>query len=225
MITTVCSVWVQGNVPYSVDYVTKLHRMAGRQLTNTLHRHICFTDQPFKVPAPIMPVQISRHIGMAGWWSKIELFNPAHAHRLSARCLYLDLDSLVVGPLDDVAAHPGQLAIVPDGGGFQGKGPLRVVKRYNSSVMAWTPCPELHRLHTNWNPVVAQRLWGDQDWLGEQYPGAVLMPAHWFPRISELDGVDPRPLLPLNPARVVLCKHPKNAEAAQQLPWVNEVWR
>jgi len=62
-----------------------------------------------------------------GWWSKIELFRPG---LFEEPVLYLDLDTYVVGPLDEIASYRGPFAMLedflrPDG--------------YGSGVMAFTP--------------------------------------------------------------------------------------
>ncbi len=220
MIAVSC-VWVRGNVPYSVDYVARLRSMVSRHL-KVPHRFMCLTDRPNELPSGVIPVVIRGPVLIPGWWSKLELFNPAFRSAFGLRNLYLDLDSIIVSDLAPVVMHtgPGDLSIVPDGGTFQGRGHLRVVKRYNSSVMVWTPTPVLWSLWQDFNLGVTNRLWGDQDWIGEQYQDANLMPAEWFPRVSELGGNPPGP-----EAKVVLCKKPKNVEAAEQLPWVREAWQ
>jgi hypothetical protein len=75
------------------------------------------------------------------------------------------------------------------------------------------------KIFTMWSRDSADRLWGDQDWIGEVMPSAVTMPIKWFPRLSEA-----RPPWP-EETKVVLCKKPKNADAAKQFPWFDQAWR
>ena len=59
----------------------------------------------------------------------------------------------------------------------------------------------------------------DQDWIGEQCSTAPAMPAAWFPRLSvarEQWGDE---------AKVVLCKTPKNIDAARMWNWFDVMWR
>lgn len=56
------------------------------------HRFICLTDM--RVACASMPL---RH-GWPGWWSKIELFRGS----LPRPVFYLDLDTVIVGSLDDL---------------------------------------------------------------------------------------------------------------------------
>jgi hypothetical protein len=83
-------------------------------------------------------------------------------------------------------------------------------------VWDWDATPDLYR---NWTPAVARRLWGDQDWIGEQCAFARTMPADWFPRLSAGRRNWPET------SKVVLCKAPKNAEAALLWNWFDEMWR
>ena len=55
---------------------------------------------------------ISLAEGWPGWWSKIELFRLGLFS--GKRVLYLDLDTVVVGPLDDFAGYRGSRAVLRD---------------------------------------------------------------------------------------------------------------
>jgi hypothetical protein len=217
MITVAC-VWVQANVAYGLEYVTRLREMVDRHL-HERHEFACLTDRPWLVPEGIRAIPVWHDAALPGWWAKIRLFDPS-LFPPGRRVLYLDLDSIVVDNLRPIVdyAEVG-LALVPHEGTFTGRHGKAVVRRFNSSVMALTAgkCPELY---TKWSPLVASRLWGDQDWIGEQHPSARAMPIEWFPRISKLAGQ-----VPMAPAKVVLCKSPKNEEAAKRWPWVDQAWR
>lgn len=49
--------------------------------------------------------------GVSGWWSKISMFEPG---RFKGRCLFFDLDTVIVGSLDDIATYDGDFAMVRD---------------------------------------------------------------------------------------------------------------
>jgi len=188
--------------------------MVARHLSRP-HRFVCLTDQPWLIPAGIETVPIATPAGF-GWWAKVELFNRRHG--FSDRMLYLDLDSLVVAPLDPIVDVQSSFALVEPGGTFEGKDGLATVHRYNSSVMVWNPATQ-HRLFDKWTPQVAARLWGDQDWIGEQVTSADLFPSSWCPRLSAVAGP------PFGDAKVILAKVPKNADAAKLFPWFAERWQ
>lgn len=212
---TVCCVWVKGQVNYSPEYVERLEMMVRRWMLGKEHSFVCLTDRPWELKA-VDTIPIAGPGKLKGWWSKVRLFDSALM--LTGRILYLDLDTLIVGPLGPILDYPSSFALAPTGGTFEGKGNLKVVKRFNSSVMVWDAGVN-YRLFDDWTPSVAARLWGDQDWIGEQFPSAACMPAEWFPRISEL-GTEP----PSKEAKVVLVKTPKNEEAAKRWPWFEKAW-
>lgn len=54
------------------------------------HRFVCLSDVP--VPCDRIPLATK----WPGWWPKIELFRPG---LLTGRTLYLDLDTIITGPL------------------------------------------------------------------------------------------------------------------------------
>jgi hypothetical protein len=216
MVTIAC-VWVSGNVPYSVEYVTNLRAMVAKHLTRP-HDFVCFTDRPWLVPAGITSIPIHSPAPLPGWWAKIQLFRPK---QFTGRVLYLDLDTVIVGSLDPIVDYPAELALLPHAGTFEGKDGRRVIKRFNSSVMVWNAdCELVSQVQTGWSADVANELWGDQDWLARECPEASIMPASWAPRLSELKGQPPN-----SDARVVLVKTPKNHIAADLYPWVAEAWR
>lgn len=212
---TVACVRVSGNVPYGVEYVAKLRGMVARHLSRPFE-FVCLTDQPEQVPDGVIPVRIKLPTGVFGWWAKVELFNSAHPWR--ERVLYLDLDTLVVASLDPIVDFPASFALVPHAGTFNGRHGLSVVKRFNSSVMVWDAGTQDHLYHL-WSRAIARSLWGDQDWIGLQCPQASVMPAEWFPRLSEFEWPD----YP-EQAKVVLCKKPKNTDAAKTLTGFAEAW-
>lgn len=212
---TVACVLVCGHVDFTSEYVIRLKSMCRRMVARP-HRFVCFTDDKFRLPDDIETVHIPTPRGHYAWWSKLELFNAAHG--FTGRVLYLDLDVLLVRELSPIIDFPARFALVPDGApNFRPRNGLAVYKKFNSSVMVWE-AGEANYLYDAWTPKVAQRLWGDQDWIGEM-ADAESMPREWFPRLSEC-GKDWG-----EQARVVLCKKPKNLDAAHKWPWFNEVWQ
>lgn len=216
--TTVVCVWVAGNVPFPSEYVFKLATMVRRHMDRP-YRFVCLTDRPYLLrrQRQIETVQVPRPAGMPGWWSKLHAFSPRMPFK--GRVLYLDLDTLVVQPLGPILDYPAPFALVPHAGDFNGRNGLAVVKRFNSSVMVWDGGQQ-SSLFTDWDRTVTKRLHGDQDWIGEQQPDAATMPLSWFPRLSNVQDGEIS-----SEARVVLCKKPKNIEAARQWEWFRERWQ
>lgn len=215
---TVASVFVKGEYPYTIEYVLNLYAMVRRWIDRPF-RAVCLTDQPWTIP-DVESIAVSKLAGFAPW-TKLELFNPIR--NWTGRVLYLDLDSLIVAPLGPLVDTPAPFVITADPPA-QAKPRTHdsfgraIVRRFNSSVMAWDGGTQTD-LYTDWTPEVTTRLSGDQDFVGERKPDATTWPRAWFPRLSELHGQPPT-----SPAKVVLCKVPKNADAADRLPWVREAW-
>ncbi len=217
--TTVVCVWVHGHVPFTSDYVIRLASMVKRHMDRP-YRFVCLCDKPYMLSRNegIERILISKpEKNVFGWWSKLSVFNEAHGFK--GRMIYLDLDTLVMQSLAPILDYPSKFALIPHGGTFRSRAGLKVLDRFNSSVMVWDAGVNRH-LWDDWSPAVAKLLWGDQDWISDQMPEADTMPLSWFPRISELKEARPSP-----EAKVILIKKPKNEDAARLYPWVAEAWR
>jgi len=94
MITVAC-VLRSGGI-YTAEWVAKLQRGVARHLT-VPHCFVCLSD--VDVPCERIPLETN----WPGWWSKIELFRP---DLFDDTVLYFDLDTVIVGSLDAIAAYP-----------------------------------------------------------------------------------------------------------------------
>lgn len=92
-------------------------------------RFICLSD----VPVPRVNTQPLVH-GWPGWWAKLELFRP-DVFEPGTRVLYLDLDTTIVGYLEDLLAQPAPFLALED---FYRRPPLVPFRGIASGVMAWT---------------------------------------------------------------------------------------
>jgi hypothetical protein len=149
MITVACVEWGDYLGRGSV-YVRALESMVSANLRQP-HRFVCFTDDRTRHP-DIDTVQLTP--GRTGWWNKLELFRPG---ALSGRILFLDLDTVVVGSLDALAASPGIIHLQDWGW----KKPT-----YGSGVMVWDAGEHADA----WicaDPRRFAAYHGDQDWLTE----------------------------------------------------------
>jgi hypothetical protein len=81
---------------YTPEWVARLQRGVARHLSLP-HRFVCLSD--VDVPCERIPLETE----WPGWWSKIELFRPG---LFNGPVLYFDLDTVVVGSLDAMAAYP-----------------------------------------------------------------------------------------------------------------------
>lgn len=215
---TVACLFVQGEYPYTVEYVSRLQAMVTRWIDRPF-RFVCLTDQPWLFK-DIETIPVGKFPGCFAYWTKLELFNPLR--NWQGRVLYLDLDTLIVAPLAHIlsvtapfalTADPPRLGMKPhDAHG------RAIVRKFNSSVMLWDGGTQTH-LYTNWTPKEAARLSGDQDYIAEQCPEAYGMPRQWFPRLSEVV----RPPFDRD-VKIILSKSPKNHVAAKENAWFAPLW-
>jgi len=191
---------------YSAAYVNTLYDMCRRNLVEGYPGHfVCFTDDPEGLAPGIEARELPKEY--EGWWSKLWLFS-----QLKDRTLYLDLDTVIVGALDQIADHSGKFAILrdfyrPDG--------------MQSSIMSWSG--DYSDIYDSWVAAGCPRVaGGDQAWIeatvGEVeywqdlFPGDfVSYKAHHcemgFPKGSKV---------------VVFHGHPRPHEASG---WVEKVWK
>lgn len=127
MITVAC-VLKTGGI-YTREWVYALKRGLNRYLDG--FEFVCLTDDPGVTPLWRVPLKHS----WPGWWPKIEAFR---AGLFEGPVLYLDLDTLPVGYLTDIASYDGPYAMLSDF--YQPMIPA-------SGVMAWTPSAETEAIY------------------------------------------------------------------------------
>lgn len=91
---------------YDPRWVHRLREAVARYLPIE-HRFVCLSDVP--VGGDI--VRYALPAGWRGWWAKQALYQPG---LFPGRVLYLDLDSLIVGDLSELAAYNGLRAVLSD---------------------------------------------------------------------------------------------------------------
>lgn len=220
-LTIVCLL-VHGEYPFTPDYVRRLKAMADRWCARPF-RFVCLTDQADALPADVEAIPIEKWADCYALWSKLQIFDPRHG--LTGRMLYIDLDTLIVAPLDPIIDFPADLALTTDALVIEraalttDRHGRTLHRRFNSSVIVWDGGTQSH-LCTGWTIDDARRLSTDQDWIGEQAPHAKGLPLEWFPRLSRLGPPDTWPPV----AKVVLTKKPKNDQAVTVYPWFNALW-
>ena len=115
MMVTVACVEVRDYLGRGAEYVERLRSMVARHLIGQPHRFVCLTDAPARhggLPAEsihALPTCDKLAQLLTGWWAKLYLFEPG---RFSGRVLYLDLDTLIVGPLEPVVAQTGAVKLL-----------------------------------------------------------------------------------------------------------------
>lgn len=129
MITVVLWKW---GTKYTNGHVKRMQSMLTRHLTLP-HRIVCITDRPNEVPAgvtpaPMPPVLSWDNKGMRRMW----LYS-AKAGRLGDRLFQLDLDVILTGNIDAIAARPEPFVIWKSDSNWKDKW------AYNATVMLISP--------------------------------------------------------------------------------------
>lgn len=99
-------------LPYDAEWINRLYRGVARNLTPPF-RFIAFTDET-KGLDPAIEARDIEDLTFASpvryfWW-KLSLLHPDAG--LSGRCLFLDLDNIIVGNLDDLFDYPGEFCVI-----------------------------------------------------------------------------------------------------------------
>ena len=123
IVNIICMKW---GTLYGAEDVNRLFRQVSRHLTRP-HRFVCFTDDATGIDAgvdclPLPELGLPPGSGDTRW-RKLALFR-ADLGGLSGDALFLDLDLVVVGPLDDFFDLPGEVMVLRDDDLFRPK-PLR----------------------------------------------------------------------------------------------------
>lgn len=163
-LTVVCVLKSGGQ--YRAEHVGLLHKQVEKHLTLP-HRFVCLSDVP--VPCERIPLE---H-GWSGWWSKIEIFRPG---LFEGPAFYLDLDTVVIGKIDDLAGADHGFTILHSMSrpAFPGSG-----------LMAWSV--DLSKIYDAFRADPARWMrhcttpdcWGDQGFIFKHTP---VKPEYWQDR-------------------------------------------
>lgn len=198
------------------EAVEILYSMVRRNLAAGLRgRFTVFTDDPaaFADMAGVQTKQVPPDL--KGWWGKLYLFS-ADAFPKGERVLFFDLDTCITGPLDDIAAYSGKLAMLHD--------PYRQ-SGSQSAVMAWK-AGTLNHIWDRWNaegrPQTAQ---GDQVWIEACVNGTEYHPEWWqvlYPKQFRSYKLDCREYVPRGTSVVFFHGNPRPHQVGG---WVKDCWR
>ena len=226
MLNVVCVLW-QGNFrkrTFNSEWVIKLKNMVERNLPIP-HNFYCLSN----VDIPTINVIPLKH-NYPGWWSKIELFRPDLP--IEGRILYIDLDSLIVNDLSELANFDSKFAIlnrismeektnylVKSWVSGNDKLPGRIIRNYNSSAMLFDK-GQGQEIYTEFTEQVMEDFRGDQDWIGYLKPGLDKLPNKWFCKLKNcIDGSI------YNDIKIIGCLPYKNDQASELFPWVKKIWK
>ncbi len=209
----ICMKW---GTLYGAEYVNRLYGMVQRHL-RLPHRFICFTDNTEGIRSEVeaLPIPEIDQPSIPGRWRKQRVFvNPLYD--LQGTALFLDLDVVIVGCLDDFFTYPGEFVMIKDWGRTQGIG--------NSSVFRFQVNQHsdlLEEFRKNWQSI-HERFPNEQEYLTDfmRRKGVLsFWPAEWcvsfkrhcLPRFPR--NLWQAPTFPPHSRIVVFHGHPKPHEA------------
>ncbi len=173
MVNVVCVKWGD---KYSSQYVNILQAMVKRNLSIP-HKFFCFTEDPTGLndDIEILPFTEKLH----GWWNKVALFK-SEIPGLTGKTLYLDLDVVIVNPIDELFQFEEEFVIIHDWMyTITRRRPAAMV--YNSSVFVYE-AGKLPHVWENFDKDRKQNMSsnpGDQDYITKQMPNAKIFPDGW----------------------------------------------
>ena len=118
----------EGN-KYDKDYVNILYNMIEKNLSSDFNFY-CFTENPTGLNKNIIVKNLIDKT-IKGWWNKCLLFKPGV---LSGQCLYLDLDMIIIRPIDNLLLMNDKLNIAKN---VFFKWRYFKITNINSSIMCW----------------------------------------------------------------------------------------
>lgn len=204
---------------FTAEHVRRLAANVSSHLTIP-HRLICLTDRPAELagfrPA-LVPIRMAHNYPR--WWGKLELFRP-DIFPPGDCVLFIDLDTIILGNLDEIAAGPTTFAGLRD---------FYFPQNFASGLMKWTAGePDLYSLYKTFSGAACHymsKAGGDQRFIREQWtatrrPFSFLQDA--FPgQIASFKAGCRN--LEAAPAGVrVLCFHGKPRPWECDAPWVRE---
>jgi hypothetical protein len=179
---------------------------------------VCLTDSPELIPDGVRPVPLARPADPS-WWNKLQQFAPETG--LAGRCLYLDLDNVLAGPLGALTSlTPAPLIMTDD---------ERVPGLPNASTLLY----DAAGMHDTWAAYLAEpeavqarhATWphaADQGFLAARFPGVPLF-QRLVPGLLRNGRLleDGAPWTP-TPALVFGCSTPKPHESRH--PFFRQHW-
>lgn len=151
-------VCVKYGTKYGADYVNKLYWGVKENLSLE-HTFTCFTEDGSGLDPQIRVQPL--HNTWKGWWSKVHIFDKSvYPEANSKWVLYIDLDMIITGPLDDLVQTIGSKCLSFATLTTEEIFCENVDNGYNSSVMLFNAdlCGHLYEILSDYYPYIMQYL-------------------------------------------------------------------
>lgn len=145
--------------------VNRLHRQVRKHLSGD-YRFYCLTDDVNQHYSPGISV-LRTWSPYPKWWGKVDMWHPKLAE-MFGRAFYLDLDTLVIGPLDAIAAYDGAKPLVTADWYHGGPSQSLLIYDTNQFIGIWNKFQaDPHKWMSQGDKMECPN-WGDQLLLREQ---------------------------------------------------------
>lgn len=222
-----CCVQVNNYLGRGAEYVNVLFDMVQRNLPAGLkYRFQCFTDNGNGLNPDIEVRKVPGNL--SGWDNKIYLFKRG-LFKEGDRVIFLDLDTLILGPLDELLEYEGEFATLRDFWRPNGLGPAVMLWRGGYGADIWQEYLDAKKPHLRR---------GDQEWLenyfrahqDERYPHRIRFTTKQPDILQDLyPGLFcsyKEHCKPFPPKDVsVVCFHGEPRPHACMQAWVQDVWK
>lgn len=153
-------VCLKSGTAYGPEYVNILFDMVQRNLTDGFPGQFhCITDDPTGLAEGIKVIPLPEDLET--WWGKLYMFKKG-LFPDGDRCLFMDLDTLIVGNIDEIAKYSGEFATLRDFYFPQQVGP---------AIIAWKAGG------------VASTIW--EEWVGQGKPRHAMGDLWWINNLDQ----------------------------------------
>ena len=223
MTVTIACVWT--GAKYGPEYVARLQAMVARHLT-VPHVFLCLTDRldaRALLPVDVRVIDVTS-LELLGWWNKMALFDPAI--RGLDRCIYFDLDTVIVGDLDPLLEWHGKFGICENFAQLAGVPgwPCAFGSCVMSFAAGWDSSAIWQGFLSDHTQIMKECGRGDQQAIERLIPDAWML-QHYLPEDFFINYRD----LPKHPAAppagaAVVVFGGRNTPANCQVSWVRQAW-
>jgi hypothetical protein len=97
---------------YGPEYVNILESMVSHNVRRLLFDFVCFTDNPIGISKKVRVLPLP--FDAPGWWGKMGLYMPSIPGISTERLLFLDLDIVITGSIDEAIEWPSDHVMARD---------------------------------------------------------------------------------------------------------------
>ena len=214
---TVTFLCLKAGKAYGSEYVNILKDMISRNLSkDILARFVCMTDDIQGLTDGIEIIKLPEDLET--WWGKLYMFKRG-LFRDGERIVFMDLDTLVIGSLDEIVKYEGQFATLKDFYHPQQLGP---------AVILWEAGEYASAIWDEWVAEGKPRHpMGDLWWLNNLDQGRFRKDIDklqdLFPNKFVSFKADCNPYPPIGTS--IVCFHGQPKPANCMVEWVADVWK